>query len=229
MRLSQAPGEAAEFLDIFGELVRKLHPDYERNKAVRGVRSEYCREIAPGIYVSHNAYCRKGRYHHGFCLTLHLELPTPYLLSPFTVGGRFDHNHGVNMAFQRDLKRHVLLSDSHQYRKGFDRIVSRCTEEAEDKLLPHYLSVFDSCRTSLIPLAELIVGEAPIPDNKEEVRGSGLIISQLDCNMPQYHEFYEASGSDREQFLLELLASKPDLFQRLRKKHSIDPSTLNKK
>lgn len=228
MRLSQAPGEAAEFLDAFGELVRKVHPDYERNKVVRGVRSEYCREVAPGVYVSHNAYCKKGRYHHGFCLTLHTELPTPYLLSPFTLGGRFDHNHGVNMAFQRDLERHILLSDSHEYRKGFDRIVLRCAEEAEAQLLPHYLSVFDSCREALIPLAELIAGEAPIPDTKEDVRGGGWLIGQLDCNMSQYRELYEAAGATREQFLLELLASKPELFQRLRKKHSIDPSDLYK-
>lgn len=229
MRLSQAPGEAAEFLEIFGELVREVHPDYQHNKAVRGVRSEYCREIAPGVYASHNAYCKKGRYHHGFCLTLHTELPTPYLLSPFTVGGRFDRNHGVNMAFQRDLKRHILLSDSHECRKGFDRIIRRCTAEAEDQLLPHYRSVFDACRVALIPLAELIVGRAPIPGTKEDVRGAGWLIGQLDCDMPQYREFYEAAGAKREQFLVELLSSKPELFQRLRKKHAIDPANLKKR
>lgn len=228
MRLSQAPGEAAKFLEIFGELAREVHPDYECNKAVRGIRSEYCREIAPGVYISHNAYCSKGRYQHGFCLTLHRELSTPYLLSPFTMGGRFDHNHGVGLAFQRDLKRHVPISDSHEYRKGFDRIVRGCLAAAEDQLLPHYLSIYESCRSSLIPLAEFIVGEAPIPDTKEDVRGGGWLIGPLDCNMPQYHEFYEAAGAERESFLLELLASKPQLFQMLRKKHAIDPANLRK-
>jgi hypothetical protein len=228
MRLSQAPGEAAEFIDIFGELVREVHPDYERNKAARGVRAEYCREIAPGVYASHNAYCKKGRYHHGFCLTLHKELPTPYLLSPFSVGGRFDHNHGVNMAFQLDLKRHILLSDSHAYRKGFEEIIRRCVSEAEAQLLPHYVSVLAECRAALVPLAMLVAGKAPIPDTKEDVRGGGWLIGQLDCNMPRYRELFEAAGVMREQFLQDLLASKPELFQRLRKNHAIDPTILQK-
>ena len=226
MKLSQAPGEATGFLKLFGELLKEVHPDYERNTSVRGVRSEYHREITPGLYASHNAYCKKGRYHHGFCLTLHKELPTPYLLSPFTIGGRFDHNHSVNMAFQRDLQRHILLSSSHEYRKGCDRIIRRCTTEAENQLLPFYRSVFEASRAALLPLAQMIESDTPIPETEQNVRGGGWLIGRLDCDMPGFRRLYYEEGTDRQRLLLEILASKPELFQRLRKNHAINLAVL---
>ncbi len=221
MRLSQAPGEAAEFLQIFGAIAQETHADYAHNALARGVRTEFCREVATGIYASHNAYCKKGRYYHGFCLTLHKDLPNPYLHSPFTAGGRFDHNHSVSMAFQRDLKEHITLSDSHSYRSGFEQIVRRCMAEAESQLLPHYLAVFNSSRESLKALADLIASETPIPDSNEDVRGGGWAVGELDCDMQGFCDLSKKAGKKRDEFLLAVLESKPELFRKLRKKSCI--------
>jgi len=225
MRLSQPKGEATEFQAMLEAALKELHPDYERNKAVRGVRTEFLRELAPNLYASHNAYCMKGRYYHGFCITLHRDLPTPYLHSPFTAGGRFDHNHAINMAIQRDLGRHIILSDSHEFRKGCHRIILRCTSEAEKILLPHYTEVFDHTKDALRSLAELVASDIDIPDPQEVIRGLGWSIGNLDCDMIKFSKMY-AEQSDQASFLRAILASKLELFQRLRKKNSIDPSKL---
>jgi len=225
MRLSQPRGEAAEFQAMLEAALATIHPDYTRNKSVRGVRTEYLRELAPGLYASHNAYCLKGRYYHGFCVTLHRELPTPYLHSPFIAGGRFDHNHAINLAIQRDLGTHIILSDSHEFRRGCDRIISRCTSEAEKILLPHYMSVFDGAKDALKSLAEFVASDVDIPDQQDAIRGFGWSIGNLDCDMSKFAKMY-ADQSDRASFIRAIVASKPELFQRLRKKSSIDPSKL---
>ena len=225
MRLSQPKGEATEFQAMFEAALKEIHPDYELNKIVRGVRTEFLRELAPNLYASHNAYCKKGRYYHGFCITLHRDLPTPYLHSPFTAGGRFDHNHSINIAIQRDLSTHIILSDSHEFRKGCDRIISRCTAEAEKILLPHYMGVFDRAKHALRLLAEMVASDIDISEPEEVIRGFGWSIGDLDCNMIKFSEMF-AEQSGREPFLRAIVASKPELFQRLRKKSSIDPSKL---
>ena len=225
MRLSQPKGEAAEFQMLLEAALGEIHLDYTRNKSVRGVRTEYLRELQPGVFASHNAYCKKGTYYHGFCITLHPELPTPYLHSPFTAGGRFDHNRSVNMAIQRDVGRHVILSDSHQFRKGCERIITRCTAEAEAILLPHYMAVFGRAKEALRSLAEVVASDIDIPDTHDAIRGHGWAIGDLDCDMARFAEMC-AKQSDRASFLTAILASKPELFQRLRKKQSVDPANL---
>ena len=216
MRMSQAKGEPAEFLNLFGEIVNAVHPAYARNMNVRGVRTEFLREVIPGVYASHNVYCRKGTYHHGFCITLHKELPTPYLNSPFTLGGRFDHNLCVNKAIRRDLGRHMLLSDTHNFRKGCEGIITRCLSLAESSLLPHYISSFNASKNALWPLVELIFGETAIPEVTQRIRGSGYHILGQDCDMLEFTRMFQTITGDRMAFLNAILASKPELFQRLR-------------
>ena len=145
-RISQAPGESAEFQSKFEQIVKALNSAYERNKLVRGIRYEYLRELLPGVLASHNVLCKKGTYYHGFCITLHKEMPTPYLISPFVLGGRFDHNNSAKMAYCRDVEPHQKwpcgyenFSDSHNYRTGWEQLVERCLRVAEEKMLPFYL------------------------------------------------------------------------------------------
>ena len=228
MRLSQPKGEASEFQAMLEAALKDIHPDYERNKAVRGIRTEYLREVVRVVFASHNALCMKGTYYHCFCITLHQELPTPFLHSPFTAGGRFDHNQNVNMAIQRDLGRHVLLSSSHKFRKGCERIIPRCTAEAEALLLPHYLSVFDQSRDALIALAECVVGDTPISGDHEAIRRFGSSIDDWDCDMMRYSALFQKWREAPVPFLMAVLASKPELFQRLREKRAIDPVALQK-
>lgn len=228
MRLSQPKGEASEFQAMLEAALCDIHPDYQRNKVVRGIRTEYIREVIPGVFASHNALCMKGTYYHGFCITLHRELPTPYLHSPFTAGGRFDRNRSVNMAIQRDLGRHVILSDSHQFRKGCERIIPRCTFEAEALLLPHYLSVFERSKNALVTLAECVVRDTPISEDREAIRRFGSSIDDWDCDMDHFASLFEKWRREPSEFLSAVLASKPELFQRLRDKGAIDPATLAK-
>ena len=63
---------------------------------------------------------------------------------------------------------------------------------------------------------------------RASIRGGWTRRCCYGCNMSQYRELFEAAGVKREQFLLDLLASKPKLFQRLRKNHAIDPTILQK-
>lgn len=211
---------------MFEITLRNLHPDYKRNKVVRGIRTEYVREVALGVYASHNVLCLKGRYYHGFCITLHLELPNPYLHSPFTVGGRLDHNQSVNRAIQRDLERHMILSDSHQFRKGSERIITRCTTEAEALLLPHYLSTFERSRNALLALAECVVGDTPIIADREAIKGYGATLADWDCDMLRFSELFQKNHQESLPFLMAILGSKPELFQRLRENGRLDPSNL---
>jgi hypothetical protein len=228
MRLSQPKGEAAEFQALLEATVGDIHPGYERNRTVRGVRTEYLRELEPGVYASHNAYCKKGTYYHCFCITLHRELPTPYLHSPFTAGGRFDHNRSVNMAIQRDVGRHVIVSDSHQFRKGCERIISRCTAEAEALLLPHYCSVLDGARDALRSLAKLVASDSPISDDRESIRRFGSSIDDWDCDMGHFASLFGKWRRESAEFLSAVIASKPELFQRLRDKSTINPTTFER-
>lgn len=226
MRLSQPKGEASDFQAMLEAALNKIHPEYSRNKSVRGVRTEFLREIETGVYASHNVYCKKGTYYHAFCITLQRDLPTPYLNSPFTAGGRFDHNRAVNMAIQRDVGRHIILSDSHQFRKGCERIIARCSAEAEKILLPYYYTVFQRSRKALNELAVALMNYHELPDPDETITGSGWSIGDLDCDMDRFRELYESSPSDKNVFLNLILASKPQLFKRLRKNSSIDLSAF---
>ncbi len=228
MRLSRPKGEAEEFESMFGSVVRDIHPDYERNKAVRGIRTEFLREVVPGCYASHNVLCKNGRYYHGFCITLHQDLPDLYLHSPFVAGGRFDHNHSVNMAIQRDLGRHVILSDSHEFRKGYERIILRCTAEAEVLLLPHYLSVFQRSKEALRALAEHIADSTRTPDDRWAIRRYSSSIHDWDCDMSRFSTLFDEWRGDLSNFLSAVVASKPELFQRLREKAAIDLNSLTK-
>lgn len=226
MRFSQPKGEATEFLSLFEGILHEINPEYERNISARGLRSEFLREVTRGVFASHNVYCIRGRYHHCFCLTLHRELPKPYLLSPFTVGGRFDRNHCINMAFQRDLKQHIILSDSHEFRKGCDRIMRRCSIEAETHLLPHYLSIFRESKDALLLLAKAINGDVVIPGVIHDIRGSEYLIGEQDCDMLKFSSMLRDTALTKEEFVKTILVSKPELFLRLRKKSAIDESVL---
>lgn len=224
-RVTRPTGEAVEFQKRFEEIVRARRPDYERNKLVRGIRLEYLRELLPGVFASHNVLCKKGTYYHGFCITLHRELSDPYLISPFVVGGRFDHNNSTKTAFFRDVELNrkspfggVTFSDSHSYRKGWDSIVDKCTRVAEDQLLPHYFAQLRQYKAPLLHLVErlLELGEIPI----EIDRGSGYLpctLFPIDYDMKSFVEGYRAAGGRRrDQFALDIIHSKPELFNRIR-------------
>ena len=226
MRLSQPKGESPKFAEMLGETLREIHPDYAQNKSAKGIRIEFLREVIPGVHASHHALCWKGTYKHGFCITLHRELPTPYFDSPFTAGGRFDRDRTINRSVWIALGQHVVLSDSHEFRKGCERIIARCTSEAERILLPHYLAVFQRSREALAALAGALYGDVPIQGESQPLQCSGFPIGDMDSDMEKFARQYEQSRHRSAEFLREVLDSKPDFFQRLREKNSISLASL---
>jgi hypothetical protein len=223
-RMKQASGEAAEFQQRFEQIVKDLHPDYERNKLVRGIRLEFLRELLPGVFASHNALCKKGTYFHGFCITLHREFPGPYLISPLVIGGRFNHNNSTKLAYFRDIEPtrkwpfgESNFTDSHSYRTGWDGIVQKCTRVAEERMLPHYLAKVMQNKEPLLHILEMLLALGEIPT--DTMKGHGLPVptgGPGDYDMQWFVARYRSAGKDRDHFLSNIIHSKPELFNKVR-------------
>jgi hypothetical protein len=221
LRFSQPKGEATEFAKRFEGIVKDINPAYERNRLIRGTRLEFLREIIPGVFSSHNVFCLRGRYRHGFCITLHKEQSTPYLISPLVIGGRFDHNNSAKMAYFRDIEPNkkwpfgaINFSDSHEYRRGWDGIAAKCASVAEERMLPHYLRELDKHRVAVLALLKKLVSMGEVQPAVE--RGNyPCYIYPFDYDLPRFAKRYNEPTTDRDKFLTELIQSKPELFNKL--------------
>ena len=67
---------------------------------------------------------------------------------------------------------------------------------------------------------------AEIPVSENEFQGGEWTIGDFDCGMLKFSEMLSSNSSDEHQFFLHVLASKPELFNRLRKSGSIDEMAL---
>ena len=90
---------------------------------------------------------------HCFCLMLSPALAGPNMSSPLVAGGRFNHNHTIHDAFERDLQLPRAewpngLHSTHEWRSGTEEIVRRCTSNAEAYLAPFYRRLFVGARDS---------------------------------------------------------------------------------
>lgn len=230
-RTTRPPGEAADFTKKFGMFLKELNPDYEINSRARGIRHEFLRELAPGVFASHNVLCKRGVYHHGVCVSLHRELSDPYLLSPLVIGGRFNHNYSSKSAYFRDVRPNRRwpfgkenFSDSHLYRKGWESIVEKCTRIAEEKILPHYFSRVTTYKESLLHLLENLLTLDKIPteiDRGESHPSCVLFPIQSDYDMQTFAEAYKAAKGRRDEFTLEVICRKPELFNMIREMPSL--------
>jgi len=155
MRYSQPPSEKTRWPKAFLSLLQDAFPEYELNRLARGTRTE-CLRVERGVFFSQNTICLHGQYHHCFAVSL-TRLLTPTLYSPFWTGARFDHDHTIFWAFERDLGLPVRgpdaisgLHSTHQWRRGTDDIVRKCTANAEKYLAPHYLAELVRARPLLL-------------------------------------------------------------------------------
>lgn len=203
MQLAQTKETTKEFVAVLEAHLSTIHPAYQRNQEVKGIRHEYLRELEDGLFAIHSVLCAKGTYYHCFCLSRHRTHPGPYLYSPFTVGGRCDHNYTVTRACHGDLGLSpvdpvapFLMSCSHRFRKGADQIIRRCTTEAESRLLPYYLSVWSETRDALQALLDysaanspdaIVTGAASYPSPRHE----------LSCHMLEFRRLYGALRPDQ--------------------------------
>jgi len=222
-RMSQAPGEAVEFRRGFEEILRSLNPDYKRNGLARGTRYEYLREPLPGIFASQNVWCKKGRYYHSFCITLHREFPTPYLISPLVLGGRLDSNNGAKRAYFRDIEPNrkwpfgdANFSDSHNFRRGWEGIVKKCTRVAEDKMLPVYLNRVLENRMPILHLLQTLERRGPVPIEIDNSYSLPFVPNfPFEYDFPTFLDVYKRSKAVRDDFIVAIINSKPELFEKV--------------
>lgn len=223
MSSSRPKDEARDFAAMFGEIAVSLNPQYTANRAAKGAYCEFIREVSPGIYASHNSTYSRGTYYHCFCLALHLELSTPWLKSPFVVGGRFSHNQTVSHDFIHYLGRDsndpanpFRLSDSHSFRKGCDQIIARCCTEAEQHLIPNFIRVYDAAREALLELCEVhqSLGKIPCSPTSDHRRGFHLWDGQ-DLDMAEFSLAFPSRTDSRREFLMDVISAKPQLFNRI--------------
>lgn len=222
MRLSQTKEATKEFNAFMNSHMPTIHPDYNRSRGAKGIRYEYIREVEEGLYAIHSALCKRGMYHHCFCLSMHAAHAGPNLYSPFTIGGRCDHNYTILHGCRRDLGlvgaepgHPYRLSTSHQWRKGADDIIRRCTSEAERLLLPHYRSVWLETRPIL--QAMIVYAKATPPEQLQEVAATytGSRFGMA-CHMLEFRELYRSvPQNQREAFVAALVLQLPETFQDL--------------
>lgn len=208
MTLSQSKAATKDFVAVLEAQLFAINPAYERNRKVRGVRHEYTREIEDGVFAIHSVLCMRGTFYHCFCLSLHQSHTSQRLYSPFTAGGRCDHNYSVTTACHRDLGLSpidpvspFLMSDSHHFRKGADRIVQRCTAEAEARLLPFYHSVWRELRLPLNELLQLASTATPL-DLASAASSYPGELRELSCHMLEFRSLHNSvSPAVRPSFL----------------------------
>jgi len=189
MHLSQTKDATKDFVALLESHLETIHPAYRRNPKVKGIRHEYFRELKDGLFAIHSVICIKGTYYHCYCLSLHRTHIAPYLYSPFTAGGRCDHNYPVTRACHSDLGLSPIdpvapfrMSDFHRFRTGADRIIRRCTSEAESRLLPFYKAVWAETRPALRALMDYVSGT---PSDEIAATASGYAgpRHELSCHM----------------------------------------------
>ncbi|WP_342316478.1 hypothetical protein [Lysobacter sp. FW306-1B-D06B] len=157
---------------VFLALLQEVNPDYRLNRNARGRFTECLRPLGPVSY-SQNTVCIRGQYSHGFAVTL-TDQVNAHLNSPFWAGARFDHNHTIFCAFEKDLGatvrgagRQAGLHSTHARRSGADAIVRQCTANAEQHLAPHYLAQLQRGTPLLMGILELLMANPGLLDDQE--------------------------------------------------------------
>ena len=88
-----------------------------------------------------------------------------------------------------------LMSDSHEFRKGAEKIIRRCTSEAENYVLPQYLEMWKRYEPGLSKIINYALDttlelKSPSPKwNREELDGDMIQYGSLYSKCPE--EFQE--------------------------------------
>lgn len=219
MRISQSKDVTKEFIALLESHLKTIHPNYQRNPKVKGIRHEYYREIEDGLFAVHSVICIRATFHHCFCLSLHRTHPSPLLYSPFTVGGRSDHNYAITKACHIDIGLNPVdplspfrMSDSHQFRSGSDRIVRRCTSEAEARLLPFYQSVWTKAKPALQALVDYYITTSAdhLAEAASAYNGSR---HELSCHMMDFQRLHSSlTPTQRSSFFAATILTIPDVI-----------------
>jgi hypothetical protein len=221
-QLSQTKEATKEFVTLLESVLAAVHPAYQRNRLVKGIRLEYLRELESGLFAIQSVICIKGTYYHCFCLSRHRTPIGPSLYSPFTVGGRCDDGYTVTRACHQDLGLSPIdpiapfrMSDSHKFRKGADHIIQRCLTEAESRLLPYYLSVWNQTQPALQDLLSYAATTSP-----EAVAACAASYPgprhELSCHMLEFRRLHNALPFDqRPAFFASIAVTIPEIIRDL--------------
>jgi hypothetical protein len=220
MRLSQPKEATKEFTALLEAQLGSINPAYCRNPKVKGIRQEYLRELGDGLFAIHSVICIRGTFHHCFCLSLHHSPVGPHLYSPLTIGGRCDHNYTITKACHRDLGLSPVdpvspfrMSDSHQFRTGADRIIRRCTAEAESRLLPAYLDIWSQTLPALRGLLDYYMA-TPAGRIDEEASTYPGPRQELSCHTIQFQHIYSSLlPSQTSAFFAATIQTIPDVIR----------------
>ena len=164
-----------EFLTI----LQGLNFDYKLNKNVKGRFTECLREYGSCFY-SQNTVFANAQYSHCFAISLTDQI-SGYLNSPFWIGARFDGNHTIFNAFEKDLNAVVRGPDrvngihsTHSRRTGTETIVCSCARNAEIYLAPYYISEFKKSFPLLLQILKFL------NDNKEIIYDKDFCLMYAD-------------------------------------------------
>jgi len=154
----------AKWPQQFLGLLHEAYPDYGLNRAAKGRFTECLRRHGP-VWYSQSTVCIRGQYSHCFAVTL-TDTFTTYLNSPFWAGARFDQQHTIFWAFERDLGtavrgegRHQGLHSTHSRRAGTDSVVRQCTANAERHLAPRYFAELQRGAPLLMDVLEVLMAK----------------------------------------------------------------------
>ena len=146
-------------LDI---LQRKVHPDYEWNRAAKGRVIELVRRDDPsGLFVTYSFLRIRDEYYSNYAVTLSLH--SHHLITPFMAGSRFDNNRVIWQLFDDDFG--IFRGDdgyppcgvwSHgRWRDNTLDILESRLPAPERHLLPRYLRALRSVKHRLVEFIEL--------------------------------------------------------------------------
>ena len=151
----------------FIAILQNFNSDYKLNKNAKGKFTECLRECGPYFYSQSTVFLN-GQYCHCFSVSFTDQI-SEYLNSPFWAGARFNQNHTIFHAFERDLDAVVRGPDrmpgihsTHSRRAGTEAIVQKCTENAEIYLAPHYISELKKSFPLLLRILKVLTADPDI-------------------------------------------------------------------
>lgn len=148
---------------VLAILRRKVHPDYEWNRAVKGRFVEFTRRHDPsGLVLTYSFVRIRDCYYSSYGVALGLW-SYPYLVTPFMAGSRIDHNRTIYQLFDEDFG--LWRGDpgyppsgvwsSGEWRNNTLDLLEERLPAPEAFLLPRYLAAFRAVKDRLVRFVEL--------------------------------------------------------------------------
>ncbi|MBX2806375.1 MAG: hypothetical protein KTR19_10410 [Hyphomicrobiales bacterium] len=148
----------AQWQAQFTDLATELNANYQKNKLIKGTRTEFLRPILGDLNASHSYFRRSlynGRYdyNHCFALTLSPRRHT-FIEYPLYIGSRFDNDSMYILFDHLGISRKELHS-RHGGRRGSTKLVASSMRLAEEKLLPAFLKIIRSRKSYLLECVDV--------------------------------------------------------------------------